>query len=239
MSNREIPAIECTRPVCYSVPNPDHPYNTGGTCFVVRFRQRLWAFTAKHVLTSFGILPNQVMIPYEVGSYHFLPIADVRTFKDYPQDSDCTDIILFEIDESRIDQEHFNPETVYDLDREPDFQVRSDMLLAVHGFPSELNSADMDEKAFFHQRLSIAGHFGEATAMTGCRKMKLLSDGGISNHDGFSGCPVFIASSEFDQLTPSKLVGINLRGSAAKLEKRYLDVEALKQLVDVHLSHTR
>lgn len=232
---KTIPAIECTRPVCYKVPNPDCPYNTGGTCFVVRFRGRLWAFTAKHVLTNFGILVDQVLIPYKVGSYHFFPIADARTFQNYPKDSDCTDIILFEIDEAHIEPEHFDPTTVYDLDSEPDFTVQGDMLLAIHGFPTALNIADKDEQALFHQPLSIPGHFGDRSAMTACREVNLLNDGGITDHDGFSGCPIFIASSEFGQATPSKLIGINLRGSAAKLKKHYLDVVALKQLVDVHL----
>lgn len=232
-----IPAVECTRPVCVSVPNPDCPFNIGGTCFVIRFRGCLWGITAKHVLTNLGIVPNQVLLPYSLGGHHFFPIADAVTFQDYPNDSDCTDLVLFEIDESGIEREHFDPNTVYDLDAEPQFTITGDMLLAVHGFPTALNSADPDNQALFMQRLSIAGRFGDPSRMTGCREVDLLSDGGVSSHDGFSGCPIFIASSEFGQSTQSRLIGINLRGSAATLKKHYLDVFALKHLIDYHLEH--
>ena len=233
---KSIPAVNCTRPMCYSVPNPNCPYNIGGTCFVVRFHKRLWAFTAKHILNNIGVLPQQVMIPYVVGGYQFFSISDAATFENYPDDSDCTDIVIFEIDESRIETEFYDDTTVYDLDAETDFQIRGDMLLAVHGFPDELNHLNDEETALIMQRVSIAGRFGDKTRMTGCREIDLLSDAGLCSHNGFSGCPIFIASSEFDQPLPSKLIGINLRGSTSK--KRYLDVCALKHLVDVHIERT-
>ena len=233
-----IPAVECSRPVCVRVPNPDCPFNIGGTCFVIRFRSRLWGVTAKHVLTNLGIHPNQVLIPYTVGGYHFFPISDAATFENYPDDSDCTDIVLFEIDEAHIEREYFDPNTVYDLDVEEQFTISGEMLLAVHGFPTALNTVDHYGQALIMQRLSIAGHFGGSSSMTGCREVDLLSDGGINSHDGFSGCPIFVASSEFGQPTPSKLIGINLRGSAARLKKHYLDVIALKHLVDYHIEQT-
>lgn len=232
-----IPAVECTRPMCYRVPNPDLPYNIGGTCSVIRFRDRLWAVTAKHVLTNFGISPNQVLIPYQVGGYNFFPISDAFSHENYPTDSDCTDVLIFEIDEPHIEKEHFDPRTVYDLDAEPETTVQPDSLLAIHGFPSKLNYADEEAQALMIERLSIAGRFGQPSRMTGCREVDLLSDGGIDDHDGFSGCPVFLASSEFQQPNPSKLIGINLRGSAAKRKKHYLDVFALKFLIDHHLEH--
>lgn len=106
----------------------------------------------------------------------------------------------------------------------------------IHGSLSKLNYVDADVKALMIERLSIAGHFGQRSHMTGCREVDLLSDGGINDHDGFSGCPVFLASSEFKQPNPS-LIGINLRGSAAKRKKHYLDVFALKFLIDHHLEH--
>ncbi|NJK93343.1 MAG: hypothetical protein HC904_16950 [Blastochloris sp.] len=232
---KNIPAVNCTRPMCYSVPNTDCPYNIGGTCFVVRFRQRLWAFTAKHILTNLGVSPNQVMIPYIVGGYHFFNLSDARTFENYPTDSDCTDIVLFEIDENTLDMKHYDESTVYDLDSEPDFPITGDMLLAVHGFPDELNKINDEGTALIMQRASISGHFGDRSQMTGCREIDLLGNGNLKSHSGFSGCPIFIASSEFNQPNASKLIGINLRGTTSK--KHYLDIIALKKLVDVHLAN--
>jgi len=234
-----IPAEECTRPVVYSVPNPDLPFNLGGTCFVIRFRGRLWAITAKHVLRNTQVHISQVQIPYDLSCSGFFPLADAATFEDYPTDSDCTDIVLFEIDEKRIAEGRYDPGTVYDLDGEPDYQVTGDMLLALHGFPDADNFANEVDQSLEIQRLSLCGKFGDESQATGCREIHLFDAGKIESHSGLSGCPVFIASSEFQQFTESKLIGVNLRGSAENLKKHYVDVFAVKALIDYHIQKTK
>ncbi|MBX3742470.1 MAG: hypothetical protein KF712_15900 [Akkermansiaceae bacterium] len=67
-----------------------------------------------------------------------------------------------------------------------------------------------------------------------------------SNHAGESpastfnlfGCPVFVASSEFGQSRESKLIGVNLRGSAENLKKQFIDIVVVKALVDEHISRS-
>jgi len=234
---RDIPAVNCTRPLCFKVPNPGCPYNIGGTCFVVRFRNRLWAFTAKHIWTKLGVLPSQLIIPYATGGDAHFNIADARTFVDYPDLSDCTDIVLFEIDEAELDADHYQEAFTYNLDTEPDYQISDDMLLAIHGFPDRCNHVNEDKTALMIQRISIMGKFADFSRMPGCREIDLLGDAELDSHSGFSGSPIFIASSEFNQPRASKLVGINLRGTTSR--KHCLDAAALKILVDVHLKNTR
>ncbi len=38
--------------MCFRNDDPDYPYSCVGTCFVFKFRKRLWGATAKHVLTN-------------------------------------------------------------------------------------------------------------------------------------------------------------------------------------------
>ena len=177
------------------------------------------------------------MIPFDLNCSGFFPLSNAVTFEDYEADSDCTDIVLFEIDEESIPEGAYHPQTVYDLDGEPDFKVTGDMLLALHGFPDADNSVNEVDQTLEIQRLSLCGRFGDESKATGCREICLLHAGGIDSHSGLSGCPVFIASTEFQQARESKLIGVNLRGSAEELKKHYVDICAVKALIDYHINN--
>jgi hypothetical protein len=238
LSEREIPAVRCSRPLCFYVPGKHFRFNTAGTCFVIRFRGKLWAVTAKHILTNLAVTLDQVRIPYGEPFNQFLPLAPIAfTAIDYESDTDCTDLLIVEIDENSIEKASFEPKTVYDLDSELEQAVTEGIKVALHGFPVELNHLNEEEDGVEFQRQSISGTLGPRSASTGCWVVNLHGAAGLESHDGFSGSPIFLASSEFGVPTPSRLLGINLRGSAKNLKKQLLDVKAIKGLIDWHLKN--
>lgn len=222
--------------MCFKNDDPDFQYSCVGSCFVFTYRKRLWAVTAKHVLTNNGFEPNQVHIPVELGAHEFFDLIDVRTFTDYPDDSDCTDVVLFELGTNRISDLQI-VESIYDLDADRAAEVRVGQLVTVYGFPSLCNVVDYDKGMFDHQRRGVIGLLNASEHSTGCREIDLADDGGLSDHNGFSGGPVFAIPVGTSLNLPTTFIGINLRGSIRK--KHFLDRFAVERLVDYHLQQTR
>ena len=229
-------ALECSRPVCFETGDEAFPYTQIGSCFVIRFRDRHWVITAKHLLTNFQFLANQVFVPTVLGGYDRFPLTGANTFNDYTDgDSECTDIVAFPIDQTAT----VDPQLSYDLDSETELIVTPRHILAVHGFPRPLNSVNHEEAVMFHQRLTLSARLvGTSSIGAGCFEIELLSTGDIDDHQGFSGAPVFVASSEFQQSTPHKLVGMVLRGSATSRRMHVLHHSAIRHLIDVQLAPT-
>lgn len=223
----------CSRPLYFDNENEEFPYSCVGTCFIVKYRRKLWVLTAKHVLVNSEYQVSQAMVPYSLGGEHFIPIKGANSFDDIPNYKEATDIIVFEIDEDRLDRTRLDPSTVYDLDDEPEtLPPLHGYSIVVHGFPDELNEVSYEEQTMYRQRLSIFASDPQRSCITGCVRVELLSDGDIANARGFSGGPVFLVSRQTNTNTPERLLGVIVNGSAGSRVLHFLNIVVFKNLVN-------
>jgi hypothetical protein len=209
------------------------PYSCLGSCFIVRYRQKLWIATAKHVIAGAGYQVSQAMAPYSLASGHFIPIRGAYAFDDIPDHPEATDVIAFEIDEALLDRAMLDVSAVHDLDSQPAIPPSlANYRIIVHGFPDELNEVDYETKKLYRVRLSIMASDPQTGYLTGCVRIQLMSDGTIADARGFSGGPVFLVPDTDGTDQAPRLWGIITNGSIESKIFNFLSIVVFKNLID-------
>ena len=221
----------CSRPMCFENKVEEYEYSLKGSCFVVRHLGHMYAITAKHVTKHFE--PNQVLIPYKLGSEKFLPISNFMIVQtEEEEDSDHKDIMVFEIAEHLLDKD-FDSSTVYDLDN-PTSNLPKRCKLIIHGFPSELNGVDYDKRHFDFRRFSYSAEYYGKMPFYFVHEMKFNCDCPLSSIDGMSGGPVFWIFNLSPTQAMGGLAGIMLRGTVESKVGYFLDIRIAKELIKLH-----
>src|SRR5882762_2736803 len=100
--------LHCSRPVLFQNADPQFPLSVDGTAFIVRFRNRHFVITAKHVLTMNDFRPEQFRIQYRADSKEFLPLRSVYWLRSGNTDhTDQFDLAAWDIDEDAINVDLF------------------------------------------------------------------------------------------------------------------------------------
>lgn len=229
----ENTGANCSRPMYFDNEDEQFPYSCLGSCFIVRYRQRLWIATAKHVVVSAGYHVSQVMVPYSLAGEHFIAISAAHTFDDIQDNEEATDVIVFEIAEALLDRAMLDASTVHDLDSQPATPPPlAQYRIIVHGFPDELNEVDYQAQTLYRQQLSIFASDPQTSGLTGCVKIQLASDGNITNARGFSGGPVFLVPDTAGTDQAPRLWGIVTNGSIESRIFNFLNIVVFKNLID-------
>lgn len=209
----------CSRPVLFENDFTDYDYSIGGSCIVVSFRGVHYAITAKHVIK--GYVAEQILIPYQAGSNHFLPISEVllpNTCED--EDTDHKDFVLLRVAADKLDpSEPFGD--IYEINFPSGLPVIQSDRILISGFPREINEIDYDTKKIKQQRFLITGTKLGKTDYLGMIKFQYDPQNKIKSFDGLSGAPIFLFSPIGDNKYIVRLEGILLR------ESYYLDFNVI------------
>ncbi len=227
-----------SRPVCFDIRIENFEYNLQGTAFLVRYHKALFAVTAEHVLHEYR--PDQVLIPYELGSDHFLPFDDAFRFRTQEsEDTDHCDLAIFSVAERMLEPTCFDETKVYNLDCEVPFSVTKGMKLVVHGFPDPINVVDYDERHLAMQRLSISAKAGGASKFIGVKELDFDSDAEMPTFSGMSGSPVFAIMALNSNQSAAMLDGMLIRGSPQSRHGFYLDACIIRKVITEHVRDLR
>ncbi len=226
------------RPVCFDNKVEDYDYSLQGTAFLVRFHGELFAVTAEHVLKNYR--PDRVLIPYEVGSEHFLPFDDAFRFHTQEtEDTDHCDLAVFSVAERKLDKALFDEGKVYNLDAERRFPVPDGMKLVIHGFPDPINEVDYDARHLAMRRLSITANARGLSRFLGMKELDFDTDAKMSTFSGMSGSPVFAICPINPQQSATMLDGMLLRATPESRHGFYLDATVIRNVIAGDVRETR
>ena len=94
---------KCARPVLFENASRDYPYSLGGTAFIVKFKERSFVITARHVLNLPSFEPRQFCIQYRPDSRDFLPLSALYLVHGADEDdTDQYDIAVREVDRDAV-----------------------------------------------------------------------------------------------------------------------------------------
>jgi hypothetical protein len=226
------------RPVCFDNKVEDYDYSLQGTAFLVRFHGGLFAVTAEHVLKNYR--PDRVLIPYEVGSEHFLPFDDAFRFRTQEtEDTDHCDLAVFSVAERLLDKTVFDEGKVYNLDAERRFQVDNGTKLVLHGFPDPINEVDYDARHLAMQRFSISACARGNSHFQGMKELDFDTAANMSTFSGMSGSPVFAIFPINFQQSAAMLDGMLLRATPESRHGFYLDATIIRNVIAEHVKEIR
>ena len=232
MKIREM--FNSSRPVCFETHIDGFEHSMRGSCFIIRYKNRLYAVTARHVVANCPL--KDICIPYHIGSEYLFPMSDYYTPKwnDMPEGSSNEDFVIIEIPESEIEEDQFEPSSVYDLSRDA-FYVSSstDLKLIVAGFPTELNESNYEDMVLHQQRVLISANYIEPSFEFGLETFEFDTSGKLSSFDGLSGGPVFEVSNHGQQGVMGRLAGMIVMATISKTA-HYIDIALITGFIDMH-----
>jgi hypothetical protein len=231
--------LQCARSVFFLNQDTTWPLSNGGSAFVVRFRDRHFVLTAKHVLNLRNFRPDQFRVQYHSEAKEFIPIKHLHTLRGpdscaSDQDNDQFDIAIW-----TLHDDHFNPEKCSDqepyhlksVDRLTIFDPRGDYLY--RGFPIKQRSYDTEARHMFQVAVSGRARYVERTEYTCLHKIRLvnLADD-LKDLDGLSGSPLFQVHNDTGKLSHEALAGMLLRGSRPSEMAYFLEHARIVQILE-------
>jgi hypothetical protein len=125
LQNRKMKPLDllnCARPVLFENDDEVYKYSSGGTAFTVRFRDRLYVITAKHVLTSFSKQKKdfscwkQFRVQYYPDTADFIPITALYVIEhEDTDDTDKFDLAVFKVEDINANEKLFRDHKPYEL----------------------------------------------------------------------------------------------------------------------------
>lgn len=229
--------LKCARPVLFQNADQEWPLSIGGTAFVVKFRNRYFVLTAKHVLKNFRF--DQFRVQYRVDSNYFIPLTAMYTLRDqnpseFASDDDQFDVVVWTTDNEHLLTDHFGKDLPYPLlsiDQATLFSPNASYLYC--GFPTEMRSYDPDRRHMQQAAVSGEAKYLERTRYMGLHKLQLLRvQDWLKDLDGFSGSPVFQINHDEGKYSRDAFAGMLLRGSRPSDVAYFLEHRRIIELLE-------
>jgi hypothetical protein len=211
--------LGCARPVLFANADPEYPLSVGGSAFVVKFRERHFAISAKHVLRAGGFAASQVRIQYRPDANRFLPLTQMYWLQgDDQDDTDQSDLAIWSIDDAALEPEAFGEYLPYNLlgiDGATLYGGKSHYLF--RGYPSVLRSVDYEARDFQLDSISARALYAGKGVSAFTHELALVNDGALSSAEGLSGSPVFQVNNDEGSLASREaFAGVLIRGNASR-----------------------
>jgi hypothetical protein len=168
-----------------------------GTCFRIRYRDRLFIVTARHCIDGRHIDLSKALVDAGGPERSYLPLAawhllDVRRNDTGGEDTDRGDIAVFEVDLASMTDEEIHETPALEVERyvAPSHFYPGHRLL-VEGYPSALQEMDYDQHRWVRDSRKIEARYDGPSQYAGISRLSYLTTEDASTLDGFSGAPVF------------------------------------------------
>lgn len=199
-------------------------YSIRGTCFLIKFHERIYALTAKHNIKDFH--PRQFRVPARLGDQAMLNYSQPFTIEMHNEDFE--DFVAFEIPLNTNQLNGFlQDDAAATFDRAIDW--RKVQKVSVCGFPTELNEFYESERISYQSVCLLASCTGKSV-IEGCYEIEIDQPIPLKSLDGLSGSPVFCR----DPSCPI-LLGMILRGSPNTLgvtKLHFLDIRLVLRSIE-------
>lgn len=212
--------LQCAKPLIFENKDDEYTYSLHGTCFVVRFHNAFYGITAKHCLRNRD--RDSIRIRLLPGDLQFQPMRQIHTIDG---DDDFHDLAFLELATPLIGHAKFQPPLVLDLDASAKlkFEITSETVLAMVGFPSEINAVDYEKRILKTKGFSADGRYAGPSEDPHCSKIRFNNVAQIQDLDGLSGSPVFAFKEISDGAYLIDFAGVLVRATKTSGTGRYVN----------------
>lgn len=209
-------------PIAFESGDADYPFYCGGTCFAVRFNERLFLITASHCLT------NREGDPCIVGpDQQRFPIKQTFSLKSHSDCDDWADITCIAM-YGRKHWPSLRPTDAINIDEilHQEITAKPGDFLVLKGYPTShtvFESSKILRKPSLH-----LGFYGGPTADKFCHFFDIFHPV-IDDPDGLSGSPVILMDHTPERGVFPTILGIVTRGGKGVQHLRFIGVDIIFQ----------
>lgn len=208
------------------------PVSLGGTYFLLRYRDRLFAITARHVVKD--ALPAQLLLATSDDSW--VPARILEQINPSDEISGALDLVIYDLDVRHFTAKHRRNSRAYNLlPTESDWSAaRYQSHFFFFGYPLTHATVDYGSRTTRaeSQQWFLQATYQGVSELPNCHKLGLLDTLGISDLNGLSGSPVFACHRVIGMTARPLLAGIVLRGTAASGLVHFLEVQAVRTVLE-------
>ncbi|QDQ83666.1 serine protease family protein [Paraburkholderia megapolitana] len=231
MRTSVLAIFRCARPILFYSEYPEFPFSICGSGFLVRYHRRVFAITARHVTANFDLA--HACMQYHPSVYGFVPMSFRYVFAGGdPSDTDQYDLVIFEVDGSKLDISLFSDAPPYELsdsEAPPIFDKTS--IFVVQGYPSHLHAIECETEleAIISRPMLIDAEYAGPCVSDRVHVLRVHCADQIESFDGMSGAPVFQVLQSYPNLSKIWFAGMVLRGGTSSGELRFLERERITE----------
>ena len=208
------------------------PVSLGGTCFLLEYCDRLFAITAKHVVKN--AVPEELLLAMSEDSW--IPARVLEQFNPSDVISGVLDLVIYDLDVRHFIAKHRRNIHAYNLlATELNWSAaRYQSNFFFFGYPLAHATVDYGSRTTRaeSQQWFLQATYQGSSDLSNCHKLRLLDTRGIGDLNGMSGSPVFACHSVIGMTVRPLLAGILLRGTAASGLVHFLEVQAVRTVLD-------
>jgi len=214
--------------------DPNYPYSTSGTAFVVEFHRRIFVVTAKHVLRLREFRAEQFRVQYQPERPELIPTRALNSFTVADaNDTDQFDVVAWEVDYDQLNAQLFGNHRPYRLnaiDEWTIFSEASDYLY--RGYPFELRQIDFETGNYAQDSITgAATYLGRAGDVHCLHRLQFRNLDGVTDLDGLSGAPVFQTNRIEGKYSAEAFAGMLLRGARGPMLGHFLEHRRIIELL--------
>lgn len=218
--------LEITRPILFESAHEEWPYWGKGSSFLASVGEHVFFVSAKHVFQNQAGSPDSLRIfPSDASRISIPFIALVLIRLDGVADESFKDLYLLKVDVDLFKESGDAPLHTIALENacvHPEKIAEGDSML-LFGFPSELRGIDYESCKISYNRKLLWAAFQGPSLMDHCFKLIFNDCSGLTDFDGYSGCPVF----HFIAGEVPRLAGIMITGSVSSRSGHFIGVHVL------------
>lgn len=222
---------QCARPVIFETGSVDVPYSISGTAFLVGYRQRLFAVTARHVVGRQPI-DNVLIFPSDRARK---PLSVVQWWQlpEDPNDPDRVDLLVMEADIRRISGNDRRTSHAFEIESLPTdwFGARFSSTFFVLGYPTEHNEVDYDALNINTKQYLLKGTYRGVTTTADCHEVSVENPLGLATFNGLSGSPVWCLPAGLGVRMAPVFCGVAIRGTASSKIIRFLSSFVIRSML--------
>ncbi|HEY4367507.1 MAG TPA: hypothetical protein VGN07_09790 [Steroidobacteraceae bacterium] len=215
------------------------PIALSGTYFLLAYRDKLFALTARHVVGD--ATPEQLLLLTSDKS--LVPARVLEQINPSDEISGALDLVVYDLDIRHFNRKHRRNSRAYNLlVTEPSWlPTRHESSYFLFGYP--LTHAKVDYGARTTQTHSqqwfLEGRYKGPSEISNCHMLNLCDTQTIGDLNGLSGSPVFASFHAIGMGTQPIFAGIVLRGTVMSGLVHFLDAGAVRAVLEQILLRPR
>lgn len=231
---------QAVRPLLIDTGISEVPVGVWGTCFLVNFQARIFAVTAKHLVS--GNHSGEIRLLGSDRSRRRIPLS--QGFGAHADDSaDEADLMVFPASTVGLSRREMKLGRMFNLDRTG---IQSWRPLAetsqfvVIGYPREHSKVDYDRGVVTSGQVLISGRYvGPVNGSSCLHRISVDNSLHLSEFAGFSGAPVFAVEHHIGALPNFRFAGVAVSGTPASESMQFVDAGKLAELLHSVIDHIR
>lgn len=223
----------CVRPVVFETGSAVASHAVFGSCFLIGYRGRVFAVTARHVLQPDGDLsPMCVRSP----SGRLLTLRDVFYLPISKVSDDFADLAIVEVDVKRLVGDMGETRILPLRPDDEDWLPRRFVsIFVVLGFPNEHTFMDYETGEVVEGFVELAGQYKAPAISRHLHEIAIDSQSDLESYSGFSGGPVLMLGRSVGAPIVPILCGVAIQGTAASRTVRFIERAILLRILDEKL----